>query len=85
MRLEAMSQRMPALLAALALAAAVLAAGSAPAQQTCYSYDGLGQFVRVVNQQGQTIIYEYDAVGNILAILISDKEGACITGRGKQP
>lgn len=36
--------------------------------QICYSYDGLGRLIGVIDQQGQAAIYRYDSVGNILAI-----------------
>jgi len=36
--------------------------------QICYSYDGLGRLIGMIDQQGQAGIYRYDSVGNILAI-----------------
>lgn len=41
----------------------------------CYAYDRLGRLVGVVDPQGRTAIYEYDAVGNILAIRRQDGTG----------
>jgi YD repeat-containing protein len=45
------------------------------AQQLCYGYDETGQLIAVVNQQGQTIIYDYDAVGNMVDIRRNDAAG----------
>lgn len=36
--------------------------------QICYSYDGLGRLVGVIDQQGEAAVYRYDSVGNILQI-----------------
>lgn len=51
---------------------AVVGVPSARAQQTCYGYDETGQLVAAVNAQGQTIIYDYDAVGNITDVRRND-------------
>lgn len=42
------------------------------AQEVCYAYDGLGRLIAAMDPQGQAAIYEYEAVGNTLAI---DREG----------
>jgi YD repeat-containing protein len=47
----------------------------AQAQQIRYVYDDLGRLIAVIDQQGRTAIYEYDAVGNILAIRRPDTTG----------
>jgi len=47
----------------------------AEAQQIRYVYDDLGRLIAVIDQQGRTAIYEYDAVGNILAIRRPDTTG----------
>jgi YD repeat-containing protein len=54
--------------AALLLALLTTFARSADAQQVCYSYDGLGRLTGVIDQNSQAAFYDYDAVGNILAI-----------------
>jgi YD repeat-containing protein len=41
---------------------------SAVAQETRYIYDPAGRLIGVVDQEGRITIYEYDAVGNLLAI-----------------
>src|SRR5574337_1907201 len=53
----------------------VAVARPAAAQQTCYGYDEAGRLTAVVNEQGQTIVYDYDAVGNILATHRNDATG----------
>ena len=45
---------------------------TAQADEIRYIYDEKGQLIGVVNQQGQTAIYEYDALGNLLAIQRQD-------------
>ena len=40
--------------------------------EVCYGYDRLGRLVGVVDEVGRTGIYDYDAVGNILAIRRND-------------
>jgi YD repeat-containing protein len=42
-----------------------LAQGNSPVQ---YAYDDLGRLTRVVDQNGNTATYHYDAVGNLLSI-----------------
>ncbi|HVN84395.1 MAG TPA: IPT/TIG domain-containing protein [Candidatus Binatia bacterium] len=42
------------------------------AQQTCYGYDETGQLIAAVSAQGQTIIYDYDAVGNPVNVRRND-------------
>ena len=57
------------LLTTLLVTATTLAIpGAAAAQQVCYSYDGLGRLTGVIDQNNQAAFYDYDAVGNILAI-----------------
>ena len=51
---------------------AVVGVPSARAQQTCYGYDETGQLVAAVNAQGQTIIYDYDTVGNPVDVRRND-------------
>ncbi len=53
----------------------VLMAQSTLAQEVRYIYDPLGRLIGVVDQQGKTAIYEYDAVGNLLAIRRLDAAG----------
>ena len=53
----------------------LLAAQAPEAQQVCYAYDRLGRLVGVVDPQGRTAIYDYDSVGNILAIRRNDATG----------
>lgn len=53
----------------------LFAAQAAEAQEICYAYDKLGRLIGVIDQQGQTGIYDYDAVGNILAIRRIDATG----------
>lgn len=55
----------------LGLAVALVALGTArpaQAQQVCYAYDGLGRLTGVIDGTGQAAVYDYDAVGNVLAI-----------------
>ena len=40
--------------------------------EVCYAYDRLGRLVGVVDEAGRTGIYDYDSVGNILAIRRND-------------
>jgi YD repeat-containing protein len=47
----------------------------AGAQQVCYAYDGLGRLIAVMDPQGRAAIYDYDPVGNILAIRRQDATG----------
>jgi YD repeat-containing protein len=42
-----------------------LAQGNSPVQ---YAYDDLGRLTKVVDQNGNTATYHYDAVGNLLSI-----------------
>jgi len=60
-----------------ALAALILlvAAQGGAAQEIRYIYDKLGRLVGVVDAQGRTAIYEYDPVGNLLAIRRQDATG----------
>lgn len=52
-----------------ALAASLLAPLPATGQPVIqYVYDPLGRLIAVIDQQGNVAAYEYDAVGNILAI-----------------
>lgn len=44
-------------------------------QQVRYIYDDLNRLIGVVDLQGRTAIYQYDAVGNILAIRREDAVG----------
>lgn len=53
----------------------LLVVHSAHAQQIRYVYDDLGRLIAVIDQQGRTAIYDYDAVGNILAIRRPDTTG----------
>ncbi|HXQ22783.1 MAG TPA: IPT/TIG domain-containing protein [Candidatus Acidoferrales bacterium] len=53
----------------------LLFARTASAQQTCYGYDETGRLVAAVNAQGQTIIYDHDAVGNIVDVRRNDATG----------
>src|SRR5688572_25471779 len=41
---------------------------SAVAQETRYIYDPSGRLIGVVDQEGRITIYEYDEVGNLLAV-----------------
>ena len=50
----------------------LLVAQAAHAQQFCYAYDELNRLVAVVDLQGHTVLYTYDAVGNILATQRND-------------
>jgi len=65
----------PRVCLALALLALV-AARAASAQQTCYGYDRAGRLAVAVNEQGQTVIYDYDAVGNMVDIRRNDATSA---------
>jgi YD repeat-containing protein len=56
------------LITLIALIAALLATSAADAQQICYSYDLLGRLTGVIDQNNQAAFYDYDSVGNILAI-----------------
>jgi YD repeat-containing protein len=56
------------LIGLIILFAALLSAQSADAQQVCYSYDGLGRLVGLIDQNNQAAFYDYDVVGNILSI-----------------
>ena len=49
----------------LGCAFALRAQSSAPVQ---YFYDDLGRLIKVVDQNGNTATYTYDAVGNLLSI-----------------
>ncbi len=42
--------------------------GSLAADTAQYYYDELGRLVGVVNEQGDAVVYNYDAVGNLLSI-----------------
>ncbi|MGH7274362.1 MAG: RHS repeat domain-containing protein, partial [Nitrospiria bacterium] len=48
---------------------------TALAQEIRYLYDDLNRLIAVIDQQGRTAIYEYDAVGNILTIRRVDATG----------
>ena len=52
----------------LTLLVALFAVQSVDAQQLCYSYDLLGRLTGVIDQNNQAAFYDYDSVGNILAI-----------------
>jgi len=59
-----------------ALAAPLLAPLPATGQPVIqYVYDPLGRLIAVIDQQGNVATYEYDAVGNILAIERVDASG----------
>lgn len=68
-------------LVALVLLCVVGSAQTGSAQQPAiqYAYDELGQLVAVVDQDGNTAVYVYDAVGNILSIERVD--AASVPGR----
>src|SRR5467141_281366 len=53
---------------ALAFLLVVNVAQAANVQEVCYSYDGLGRLTGVIDQNNEAAFYDYDAVGNILAI-----------------
>jgi YD repeat-containing protein len=59
------------------VAAALLAILCAPSfgQEVRYIYDPLGRIIAVVNQDGGTTFYEYDAVGNLLSTRRADIAG----------
>jgi len=61
-------RRLLALSLSLAFAALLSSASSAQPPAIQYGYDELGRLVVVVDQDGNTAIYSYDAVGNILSI-----------------
>ena len=58
----------------LALVLSTSAVGQVPVTFQ-YFYDELGQLVAVVDGQGHTVIYQYDTVGNLLAIRRIDAAG----------
>jgi YD repeat-containing protein len=60
----------------IALVVAILGTGNADAQQICYSYDLLGRLTGVIDQNNQAPFYDYDSVGNILAIRRESPAGA---------
>src|SRR2546422_2418837 len=62
------------LIMVLAMLFATSALGQVPATFQ-YFYDELGQLIAVIDSQGHTVIYEYDAVGNLLAIRRNDATG----------
>src|SRR5687767_3843378 len=45
-----------------------LGPASADASDITYVYDGLGRLIAVVDPAGDTAVYSYDAVGNLLSI-----------------
>jgi YD repeat-containing protein len=63
----------------VAVALCVTRAAWAEPPPVQYAYDELGQLVAVVDQDGNTAIYVYDAVGNIL--LIQRVDAASLAGR----
>jgi YD repeat-containing protein len=46
------------------------------AAEVCYAYDRLNRLAGVVDETGRTALYDYDAVGNILAIRRADAAGS---------
>src|SRR5215467_11419366 len=62
-------RRVLSLLGSLALFVGMLAATPPPARaDISYLYDDLGRLVGVVDPSGDTAIYSYDAIGNLLSI-----------------
>jgi YD repeat-containing protein len=61
------------LLLTMGLAPTLRAQSNSPVQ---YLYDDLGRLVRVVDQNGNVATYQYDAVGNLLAITRSALPGS---------
>jgi len=59
-------------LCALASVTLLVVSGPALSQETRYIYDPLGRLIGVVDQDGRTTVYEYDAVGNLLTIRRTD-------------
>ena len=53
----------------------ILTVQAVQGQEIRYVYDDLGRLIAVMDQQGNIAIYEYDAVGNILAIRRPDTTG----------
>jgi YD repeat-containing protein len=60
------------LLLTMGMASTLRAQSSSPVQ---YFYDDLGRLVKVVDQNGNIAAYNYDAVGNLLAITRSALPG----------
>src|SRR2546425_8152338 len=60
---------------AFAVLILLLVAHGVTAQEIHYIYDKLGRLIGVVDTQGRTAIYEYDPVGNLLAIRRQDATG----------
>lgn len=56
----------------------LLAVSMSQAAEIRYVYDDLGRLIAVVDEQGGVAIYEYDAVGNILAIRRPDTTGPVV-------
>jgi YD repeat-containing protein len=61
------------LLLTMGIASTLRAQSNSPVQ---YFYDDLGRLVRVVDQNGNMATYQYDAVGNLLAITRSALPGS---------
>jgi YD repeat-containing protein len=71
-RMRSASRSLAALLLLLLLGPALADAQTAPIQ---YGYDELGRLVTVVDPNGNTAIYSYDLVGNLLSIQRVDADG----------
>jgi YD repeat-containing protein len=59
---------LPGLLVVLLCGVSHVGVGTAQPRPIQYAYDELGRLVAVVDQDGNTAIYSYDAVGNLLSI-----------------
>lgn len=67
-RAALISGRRGSIIGALAVALLMSTGTAVRAQQTRYIYDAAGRLIGVIDAQGHATVYEYDEVGNLLAI-----------------